>query len=68
MSQKLFQTLKDSVERAGSLVTCFHKTYFSKVRKTENRQEKKNNKWNEIVGKICNKENKQGYRMGRDRW
>ena len=37
MSQKLFQTLKDSVEREGSLETCFHKTYFNKVRKTENR-------------------------------
>ena len=36
MSQKLFQTLKDSVEREGSLETCFNKTYFNKVRKTEN--------------------------------
>lgn len=48
MSQKLFQTLKDSVEMEGSLETCFHKTYFNKVRKTENRQGEKKEitEWN----------------------
>lgn len=69
MSQKLFQTLKDSVERERILEACFHKTYFNKLRKTENRQKKKKkemNRMEQLVKSGIKKTNKATERGGTD--
>lgn len=44
----------------GSLETCFHKTYFNKVRKTENRQggKKRNNGMEQLLKSGIKKMNK----------